>query len=164
MGLFDKIFGNKEPSLLPNHCFNWLLSIVLIALLANSWGHVQDQDICAFDANSGNCQQPFGCGVASLIFSTVFILLHCCWGSVENHHRIIYLIESILGLIVTVAFFAYFIRLTTAWGNTSHEMKDNFGHDVPQLAISTCFFLFLGWLGLTWFAFQGYKGDNIGGS
>jgi hypothetical protein len=164
MGLFDKILGNKEPSLLPTHCFNWLLSIVLIACVTKSWGKVQDHDICAFDANAGNCQQPFDCGVASLIFSTAFIVLHCCWESVENYHRIIYSIESIWGLIITIVFLAYFIRLTMAWGNTSSEMKANFGYDVPQLGISTCFFLFLGWLALTVFAFRGYKGDDIGSS
>jgi hypothetical protein len=151
----------KEP-LLPTHLVNWLLSVILLGCLANSWGKINDEDVCGFNKDVSNCHQAFGFTAVCFLVATVCVIIEFQWERLSNYHRWIYLSEFIISLVFSLAFFGFFIRLTMAWGDSNSDLKHAVGHGNPQTSIAMLFFSIISWGALAFFSYKGYKEDDIG--
>jgi hypothetical protein len=157
-GVLEKL---KEP-LLPAHLVNFLLSILVIACIANSRAeNILAQNVCGFNENEGTCSFASLMGVVALLTATVFTVMELQWEKLASYHRWIYLSEMIISILWSFLFFVSFCQLASNWKG---DIKNSTSHVNAIFSITFSFFSILTWGGLGYMNYKGYKEDDIGGA
>jgi len=152
----------KEP-LLPTHLVNWLLSVILLACINNSYVEINGgPKQCQFAGDAQTCSSTTTFAIVVFLTSSVLIGVELGWEKVANYHRHIYFAELGVSGVLSLVFFGFFVKLAHEWTNTDSDLK-NMGHGNPGACITTSLLSILSWSALAYFSYKGYKEDDLGG-
>jgi len=152
----------KEP-LLPVHLVNFLLSLVLFATVANAHAMIGADDECGFNNDHTACSYPWSLGLFAFFFSLACIVVELRWEHLSAYHRYVYVVEMVVGGLLSFLMFIAFCMMASAWSKTGDPLASKVGSGAPGVAIASGFLSVISWAALGYVSYKGYKEDEIGG-